>query len=244
MKLFKSKIGVKAFLATVSSEVLLMRIFVRHSHNMKFQSPNKADLSRTSNNDRNSLIHKKLWRETNGKLPSDPFFPKAAVDTQCSVGVFENLNFQLPSLNLNDLGEDVVVDTHYSSTKISNPRTTGIYDEDPQWRSKHDDIQIEIVQTKMATEISLSTEQQHRMPIDTLFNIKVRDFAFENHGVKSARVVSEVDVLKHRYTKERAAHQTPPVHIIDDLLYFDPDWLSDAQTRADQYFIDILANSI
>lgn len=82
-----------------------------------------------------------------------------------------------------------------------------------------------------------------RTAIVTSQDIKVRDFAFEKHGVKPARVVSEVDVLKYRYTKERASYHVPSQDLINKLSYFDPDWLSDAQKKSDAYFVIELKES-
>ncbi|KAF8509664.1 hypothetical protein BU17DRAFT_70369 [Hysterangium stoloniferum] len=55
--------------------------------------------------------------------------------------------------------------------------------------------------------------------------IKIRDFAYEDHGVKTAPVVDEVDVLKAQYLKHRASGQKPPRETTDILRCVDSKWL-------------------
>jgi len=229
----------------------LQKVFLSH---FQFQNSSDTDLLRNKDNDSSFSIHKlnkKLWRRSDGRLPLD----RSVVNDQHSrkIGVSKHFNYQPPSVVLDDL-----LDIRYPSVMVSIPKTNGIYDEDFQWKRKQRNLPIErvsdpqstlnsatslVFQSKVATNVTPSTAEPGTS-VDTLPGIKVRDFAFEAHGAKSARVVSEVDVLKHRYTKQRAAHQTPPAHLTDDLSYFDPDWLSDAQNKSDEHFIDILANSL
>lgn len=73
--------------------------------------------------------------------------------------------------------------------------------------------------------------------IAPLFGVKVRDFAFEAHGAKTARVVTMEDSLKYQYSKHRAAHRAPPEDLIDELSYYDREWLDEADKKPDDCFV-------
>lgn len=73
--------------------------------------------------------------------------------------------------------------------------------------------------------------------IAQLFGVKVRDFAFEAHRAKTARVVTMEDSLKYQYFKYRATHQAPPEDLINDLSYYEGEWLEDAEKKPDDWFV-------
>jgi len=61
--------------------------------------------------------------------------------------------------------------------------------------------------------------------------IKVRDFAYENHGVPLAPTIPDVDQLKISYYLYCSTGLTPPSETIENLKLYDPEWFADAERR-------------
>ncbi|KAF8510130.1 hypothetical protein BU17DRAFT_70187 [Hysterangium stoloniferum] len=61
--------------------------------------------------------------------------------------------------------------------------------------------------------------------------IKVRDFAYEDHGVKPAPVVDELDGLKGEYLRYRSAGQMPPRETMDVIKLVDSAWFQEQEQK-------------
>jgi hypothetical protein len=61
--------------------------------------------------------------------------------------------------------------------------------------------------------------------------IRVRDFAQENHGVRLARPIPNIDQLKFSYCLYRNADLIPPIGVIDTLKAHDSQWVTDTEEQ-------------
>ena len=74
--------------------------------------------------------------------------------------------------------------------------------------------------------------------------IKVRDFVYENHGVRPAPVVKDITILKAQYLRIRSSgHGEVPEETMEAIKFEDPEWFREYEERFTLQVVEVQKSS-